>query len=257
MIEPAIAFRSLRKSYRARGAEIEALVEIDLAIKPGEFVSIVGPSGCGKSTLLKIAAGLLAPSSGEATLFGDPIRGASDKAGIVFQSPVLLPWRTVLENVLLPLEVAGALRERGIAAARELLSLAGLADFEQRYPRELSGGMQQRVAICRALIGDPSVLLMDEPFGALDAMTREHMNLELQRIWTERPKTVVLITHSIPEAVFLSDRVVVMTSRPGRIDEIVPIDLPRPRTLRLMAEPRFAAYAGRIRDKFTSQALYD
>ena len=213
----------------------------------GEFVSVVGPSGCGKSTILKMLAGIVPLSGGTIAIEGERLTGPSEKVGVVFQSPVLLPWRTVYDNVLLPSTCgASRARERG-PRARALVELVGLDGFEDRYPFELSGGMQQRVAICRALITDPAILLMDEPFGALDAMTREHMNLELQRIWLEKRKTVLLITHSIPEAVFLSDRVIVMTSRPGTIDEIVEIDLPRPRELDMTSDERFGRYAKRIR----------
>ena len=176
---------------------------------------MVGPSGCGKTTLLKILAGLMPPSRGDARLRGTPITGPRQDIGVVFQSPVLFPWRTVLDNVLLPIDVQGLPRERHRRAALDLLALVGLEGFERRYPWELSGGMQQRVALTRALVHDPAMLLMDEPFGALDAMTREQMNVELQRIWLERKKTVVFITHSIPEAVFLGDRVLVMSPRAG------------------------------------------
>jgi NitT/TauT family transport system ATP-binding protein len=251
---PAIAVRSLGKTYRTRSGRVEALREVSFDIAHGEFVSIVGPSGCGKSTILKIIAGIVQRSHGEIAIDGEALAGPHDKIGIVFQSPVLLPWRTVYENVVLPVEI----RRQPIAQAREramaLLDLVGLEGFADRYPFELSGGMQQRAAICRALITDPAILLMDEPFGALDAMTREYMNLELQRIWTSKRKTVFLITHSIQEAVFLSDRVIVMTSRPGQIDEVVNIDLPRPRALEIVSEERFGAYARAIRARFGSRA---
>src|SRR5262249_16370613 len=195
---------------------VRALEAIEFEIGEGEFVAIVGPSGCGKTTLLKILAGLIPASAGSALLCGTPITGPRRDIGVVFQAPVLCPWRTVLGNVLLPADVQRLDRRQLRAVALDLLRLVGLEEFQGRYPWELSGGMQQRVAIVRALIHDPAMLLMDEPFGALDAMTREQMNLELQRIWLERRKTVVFITHSIPEAVFLADRGFVMTSRPGR-----------------------------------------
>lgn len=257
MTRPSIALENVAKSYRSRSGVVHALTDITLDVTPGEFVSIVGPSGCGKSTILKIIAGIIGQTAGRVSIDGEEIRGASDRIGVVFQSPVLLPWRTVLENVALPLDVRRVARQTTEPLALDLIKLTGLTGFESKYPSELSGGMQQRVAICRALITDPSILLMDEPFGALDAMTREHMNLELQRIWMERSKTIFLITHSIPEAVILSDRVVVMTPRPGQIDEIIKIDLPRPRTLSMMSSPAFGAYADHIRSKFASMAVYD
>ena len=234
-----------------------ALEEIRFAIGEGRFVAIVGPSGCGKSTLLKILAGLIPASRGRATLSGTPIEGPRRDIGVVFQSPVLFPWRTVLGNVLLPIDVQRLGRDRVHARAMELLSLVGLAGFEQRYPWELSGGMQQRVAMVRALIHNPAILLMDEPFGALDAMTREQMNLELQRIWLEEKKTVLFITHSIAEAVFLADRVFVMTPRPGRIMDDVAVGLARPRSLDIMTTPDFGAYVKRIRARFQAKGGLD
>jgi len=234
-----------------------ALDAIDFAVGEGEFVAVVGPSGCGKTTLLKILAGLIPPSTGEASLRGTPIAGPRRDIGVVFQAPVLFPWRSVLDNVLLPAHVQRLDRERHRRAALELLALVGLAGFEHRYPWELSGGMQQRVAIVRALIHDPALLLMDEPFGALDAMTREQMNLELQRIWLERRKTVVFITHSIPEAVFLADRVLVMTARPGRIAETVAVGLERPRPIEIMNTAAFGAHVRRIRGHFSAQGGID
>jgi NitT/TauT family transport system ATP-binding protein len=249
-----IAVQRLSKSYATRTEPVMALDSIDFAIGDGEFVAVVGPSGCGKSTLLKILAGLSPASSGSAFLRGTPIVGPRRDIGVVFQSPVLFPWRSVLDNVMLPADVQRLDRPRHERAARELLALVGLAEFERRYPWELSGGMQQRVSIVRALIHDPALLLMDEPFGALDAMTREQMNMELQRIWLERRKTVVFITHSIAEAVFLADRVLVMTPRPGRIAEVVTVDLPRPRSLDLMGTPAFGVHARRIRSHFSASA---
>ena len=257
MTTSSISFDRVTKSYRSRSGAVLALSDISFDVSPGEFVSVVGPSGCGKSTILKIVAGIVPHTSGVVAVDGETLAGASDRIGVVFQSPVLLPWRTALENIVLPLDVRGVARASMQKEALDLIHLVGLEGFEGKYPFELSGGMQQRVAICRSLITDPSILLMDEPFGALDAMTREHMNLELQRIWMERRKTVFLITHSIPEAVLLSDRVVVMTPRPGRIDEIISIDLPRPRSLDMMSAPDFGRYASRIRAKFSSKAVYD
>src|SRR5215472_4737358 len=249
---PIIAVRRLGKSYASAGGSVLALTDIDFTVADGEFVAILGPSGCGKSTLLKILAGLLPATSGEALLAGSPIVGPRRDIGVVFQSPVLFPWRTVLANALLPADVQRLGRRTHERIALDLLGIVGLQGFEQRYPWELSGGMQQRVAIVRALVHDPAMLLMDEPFGALDAMTREQMNLELQRIWLERRKTVVFVTHSIPEAVFLADRVFVMTSRPGRITEAISIDLPRPRALEVMSMPAFGAYALRVRRHFNA-----
>ena len=250
----AISVRGLTKTYRASGRPVPALAEINLDLRDGEFVSVLGPSGCGKTTILKIIAGIVRKTTGTIHLHGEELVGPSPRVGVVFQSPVLLPWRTVIENVLLPVDVRGGDKAVAARRAQTLLDLVGLGDFAAVYPHQLSGGMQQRAAICRALISDPSILLMDEPFGALDAMTREYMNLELQRIWMESRKTVFLITHSIAEAVFLSDRVVTLTSRPGRIDEIIDIDLERPRTLAVMSDPRFTALEARIRAKFASYA---
>jgi NitT/TauT family transport system ATP-binding protein len=246
----AIAVKGLRKEYRTPRGAVLALEDIDFGVGEGEFVAIVGPSGCGKSTLLKILAGLLPASGGEVRLRDVPITGPRRDIGMVFQSPVLFPWRTVLDNVLLPVDVQRLGREGNRARALELLALVGLRGFERRYPWELSGGMQQRVAITRGLIHDPAMLLMDEPFGALDAMTREGLNLELQRIWLAHRETVVFITHSIAEAVFLADRVLIMTPRPGRIVEQVPVSLPRPRPLDVMEAPEFGGLVRRIRAHF-------
>jgi len=252
-----IAVRSLAKFYGKAPETVRALEAIEFDIGEGEFVAIVGPSGCGKTTLLKILAGLIPASSGTALLRGTPILGPRRDIGMVFQAPVLFPWRTVLDNVLLPADVQRLDRGHLRAVALDLLRLVGLEGFERRYPWELSGGMQQRVAIVRALIHDPAMLLMDEPFGALDAMTREQMNLELQRIWLERRKTVVFITHSIPEAVFLADRVLVMTPRPGRIAEAIVIDIARPRSLGVLSTPAFGAYALRVRAHFNALSGLD
>src|SRR3954469_24997386 len=242
-----IAMRDLSKTYGGRADGVIALSGIDCAVADGEFLAIVGPSGCGKSTLLKILAGLLQASGGQALLHGTPIDGPRKDIGVVFQSPVLFPWRSVLGNVLLPVDVQGLGRDKMRSRALDLLKLVGLDGFENRYPWELSGGMQQRVALVRALIHDPALLLMDEPFGALDALTRETMNVELQRIWLERRKTVVFITHSTSEAVFLGDRVLVMTPRPGRIQDVLEIGLPRPRSLEVMNTEAFGVYVQRIR----------
>jgi NitT/TauT family transport system ATP-binding protein len=254
--EPLVEVSRLEKRYRTRdNADVHALSDIDLSIQAGSFVTIVGPSGCGKSTLLRILAGILRGSSGSVRMDAVEIVGPSRKIGVVFQSPVLLPWRTVLANVLVPSEIQGLDMTLARKRSMALLEMVGLSDFADRYPGELSGGMQQRVGICRALAHGPSILLMDEPFGALDAMTREAMNLELLRIWREQNITIVLVTHSIPEAVFLADKVVVMTPRPGRIAEIVDLDLPRPRSLDMVNTPAFGRYVTAIRRHFGSTGV--
>ena len=257
MAATAISVAGVAMRYAARGASVAALADMNFDVAEREFVAVVGPSGCGKSTLLKILAGLLPPTRGEARLRGTPIAGPRRDIGVVFQAPVLFPWRTVLDNVLLPVDVQGLPRDRHQRTALDLLALVGLEGFERRYPWELSGGMQQRVSIIRALIHDPAMLLMDEPFGALDAMTRELMNLELQRIWLERKKTVLFITHSIPEAVFLADRVLVMTPRPGAIMDDVAVRLPRPRALDAMSTSEFGGCVARIRARFNAQGGVD
>lgn len=246
--QAAIVCESLCKVYETRdGGHVKALEAFDLRVNVGEFITVVGPSGCGKSTLLKLLAGLITRTDGTLTLDGQSIEGPRRDIGMVFQAATLLEWRTVLQNVMLPVDVLGLERSPYRVRARDLLKLVGLAGFEDKYPRELSGGMQQRVALTRGLIHDPTLLLMDEPFGALDALTRESMNMELQRIWMEAGKTVVLITHSISEAVFLGDRVAVMTSRPGRLAEVVQVDIPRPRTLESMGSPEFGRIVTHIR----------
>ncbi len=255
--DKVIVVQGLSKTYETRHGAVHALEGLHFDVAEGEFIAVVGPSGCGKTTLLKILAGLIPASAGTALLRGTPIAGPRRDIGMVFQAPVLFPWRSVLDNVLLPVDVQRLGRERLRAAALDLIRLVGLDGFEGRYPWELSGGMQQRVAMVRALIHDPATLLMDEPFGALDAMTREQMNLELQRIWLERRKTVVFITHSIAEAVFLADRVLVMTSRPGRIAEVLAVEIPRPRTLDVMTTPAFGTYARRIRAHFNARGGLD
>jgi NitT/TauT family transport system ATP-binding protein len=250
----AIAATGVQKTYRAtRGRDVTALSEVNLSIAEGEFLSIVGPSGCGKSTFLNLAAGLLPCSSGTIAIGGKVVTEPSTDVGIVFQNALLLDWRTVLENVMLPIEVMGLPRKEYRDAAVQLLEMSGLASFADSYPWQLSGGMQRRVAICRALVFNPPILLLDEPFGALDAMTRDYMNVELMRIWQRYRKTVVLITHSIAEAVLLSDRVVVMSPAPGKILEIIDIDLPRPRSLDVTSSPRFGELAGQIRSFFSAE----
>ena len=253
-----IVGRGVDKTYATQaGDDVVALSNVSFDVAQGEFVTVVGPSGCGKSTLLKILAGILRRSSGELSLGGRTIDGPSRDVGVVFQAPVLLPWRTVLENVLLPIDIQRQRRADHAERAQALIRMVGLAGCENKYPGELSGGMQQRVGITRALVHDPSLLLMDEPFGALDAMTREAMNLELLRIWGESRKTVMLVTHSIPEAVFLADRVIVMSPRPGRISEIIEVDLPRPRDLAIINSAPFGAYVARIRRHFQSLGALD
>src|SRR5262252_1222948 len=253
----AITVSAVDKRYASRHGTVRALEAVTFSVSEGEFVAVVGPSGCGKSTLLKILAGLLPASGGDARLRGTTIAGPRRDIGVVFQSPVLFPWRTVLDNVLLPIDVQGLGREGHRRDALDLLSLVGLQGFEGRYPWELSGGMQQRVAITRALVHDPALLLMDEPFGALDAMTRELMNVELQRIWMDKKKTVLFITHSIPEAVFLADRVLVMTPRPGKILEDVRVLSARPRSLDIMNTPEFGEHVRRIRGHFNVKGGID
>ena len=237
-----------RHFFSADGGRTVALDDVSLNIGENEFITLVGPSGCGKSTLLRILAGLIKPSSGQVQVAGQALSEPRERTGIVFQAATLLPWANVLENILFPVRVTGKPVTAALSAvAHELIKVAGLAGFETRAPRELSGGMQQRVAICRALLNDPDLLLMDEPFGALDALTREEMTLELLRIWAVRPKTVVFVTHSIPEAVLLADRVVVMSARPGRIADVLEIDLPRPRRFAMAALPAFNEATERIR----------
>lgn len=247
---PILETLDVEKTYRTLDDRATvALSPTTFAIAPGEFVSLVGPSGCGKTTLLNLLAGLIRPSAGEIRLHGVPIAGPSVDVSMVFQRPVLLPWRRVIDNILLPAEVLRLTpRARYVQRARDLLRMVGLEGFENGYPRELSGGMQQRAAIARSLLYDSSILLMDEPFAALDAMTREELNLELLRIWRETGRTIVFVTHNIPEAVLLSDRIVVMTARPGRVRAILPVGLERPRSLSMMGDPRFGAIADEIRD---------
>jgi NitT/TauT family transport system ATP-binding protein len=245
---PSIDLDRVRKVYRPRkGREVVALDEVSLTVEDGEFLTIVGPSGCGKSTLLKLVAGLVFPSTGEIRVDGSRVVGPRLGVGMIFQTAVLLKWRTVLSNVLFPVQIMHLDPAKHRERAAELLQTTGLSDFADRYPRELSGGMQQRVSICRALVFDPKILLMDEPFGALDALTREELCLELLRIWQAHQKTVVFVTHSISEAVLLGDRVVVMSARPGRIIDILNIDLPRPRTLSMTETEKFQSYVSKIR----------
>lgn len=244
-----LVVENVSKTYA--GNDVHALDRIDFTVKEGQFASIIGASGCGKSTLLKIMAGLLRPSGGQVILDGKPVQGPRDDIGMMFQQATLLPWRTAIENVLLPIEIrdgAKAARTREDLAV-ELLALVGLSGFEKAYPGELSGGMAQRVAICRMLITEPSILLLDEPFGALDELTRERMNEELQRICAERNATAFMVTHSIAEAVFLADVLFVMSARPGRIAEVIPIDLPRPRAFTVTTEAHFGEIVQHVRSR--------
>jgi NitT/TauT family transport system ATP-binding protein len=228
--------------------DLGALDDISFEVCPGELICFVGPSGCGKSTLLRVLAGLLRPTAGRIVLRGQPCASPCDDIGIVFQRSNLMPWRTTLQNITLPLEIQGEDVESARQRAIELIRLVGLTGFEQSYPHQLSGGMAQRVAIARALVHDPEILLLDEPFGALDALTRERMNLELLRIWEARRKTVIMVTHNIQEAILLADRVLVMTSRPGQITAHIPVSLPRPRSQSLVYDPATLELARRIRE---------
>jgi NitT/TauT family transport system ATP-binding protein len=249
---PAVALRNVSKRF---GAGVTALDGIDVDVRPGEFVSLIGPSGCGKSTLLRIIGDLIEPSDGAVEVNGKPAHRArlDHDYGIVFQEAVLYDWRTVAKNIALPLELLRWSREKRAERVRELLGLVELEGFEDHHPWQLSGGMQQRVSIARALSFDPALLLMDEPFGALDEMTRERLNLELLRIWEASGSTVVFVTHSIPEAVFLSTRVVVMSPRPGRIAGIVEVDLPYPRTVETREEPRFFELVTAVRERLAGR----
>ena len=244
-----IVLDSVGMTYATASGAVEALRGISFEVGRGEFLALVGPSGCGKSTLLRILAGLRPATAGTVVVDGQPVTRPLASVGMVFQAPVLLRWRRLLDNVLLPADLAGRRRDDYRARAGELLRTTGLAEFAGKYPGELSGGMQQRASLCRALLLDPPILLMDEPFGALDAMTRDEMNLELLRVWgeeagpPERRKTILFVTHSIPEAVFRADRVVVMTPRPGRVAEAFEVPLPRPRTMALRASTEFGLLA--------------
>ncbi|MBW2146147.1 MAG: ABC transporter ATP-binding protein [Deltaproteobacteria bacterium] len=253
-----IEIQGLQKVYITKRLErIHALKDINLEIYDGEFIAVVGPSGCGKSTMLKIIAGLIPKSGGSVSLDGSPVEGPRKDIGVVFQDPVLLPWRTVLENTLLPAVVQKLDLREYSERAHKLIQMVGLSGFEDKYPFELSGGMQQRNAITRALVHDPTILLMDEPFGALDAMTRESMNVEILRIWRESSKTIFFITHSITEAVFLADRVVVLTPRPGRIVKVFTVSIPRPRGLGVISTPEFGKIIKEIRALFQTNGAIE
>jgi NitT/TauT family transport system ATP-binding protein len=252
---PYVSLNRVAKTYASPRGPVAALLDIDLEIRPREFVSVVGPSGCGKSTLLKLVAGLEDISSGRIEIGGRPLDGPPDRLGMVFQRDVLLDWRTILDNVLLSIEFTRKPRPEERERAMALLNRFGLGGFEHRFPWELSGGMRQRASICRALLADPELLLMDEPFGALDAMTRDDLNVELAQIWQDTRKTLLFITHSIVEAVFLSDRVVMMSKAPGMVVDTIAIDLPRPRLLAVRDSAEFARYVYRIRHHFAELGI--
>jgi NitT/TauT family transport system ATP-binding protein len=243
-----IQVRQVQKTYGAQTLRpISAVREMSFDVQPGEFVSIVGPSGCGKSTLLRIVGGISTATAGEVLVDRTPVVGPRRDVGFVFQDPTLLPWRTVLDNVMLGVEVLGLNRKEYRRRALELIALVGLKGFEQAYPRELSGGMQQRAGIVRALLHEPKLLLLDEPFGALDALTREAMGFELLRIWAITNTSIIMVTHSVPEAVLLADRVIVCSPRPSRILDIVETGLPRPRSLDMLSSPQHSTVALHIR----------
>jgi NitT/TauT family transport system ATP-binding protein len=245
-----ISIRGVSKTFIGRNATVEALSAIDLDVADGEFVSVIGPSGCGKSTLLMLLSGLDLATAGTVRVGGKIIDRPTSNLGIVFQTDVLLEWRTALENVLLQAEIRGSDKKAATGRAAELLAMVGLDGFAAAYPYELSGGMRQRVAICRALLHEPPLLLMDEPFGALDALTRDQLQIDLLRLWSKQKMTVVFVTHSIPEAVFLSDRIIVLSPRPGRVEEIIKIDLPRPRRLAMRETQEFLTYNRQVTSVF-------
>jgi NitT/TauT family transport system ATP-binding protein len=237
----------LNKQFATRQGLLQAVEDVSFGVAPGEFLCVVGPSGCGKTTLLRLLSGLLLPDQGQVRLHGQPLPGPSREIGLVFQKANLMPWRTVLDNVLLPLQVQRMPPAEAGQRAVHALELVGLMEFAHSYPRELSGGMTQRVAIARALAHEPQILLLDEPFGALDALTRERLNQELLRVWDASRKTVVMVTHDIREAVFLADRVLVLSQRPAQVTAVVPITLPRPRSLSLFYSEAFSALAYEVR----------
>jgi NitT/TauT family transport system ATP-binding protein len=244
-----IRIQNVSKTFQVKDSEpVTALQDISLEVGEKEFITIVGPSGCGKSTLLKLLVGLLPLTSGEIFIRDEEVTGPYHDVGMVFQQPILMPWRTVMENLLYPIEILRLKDKDYRKVAEELIELTGLEGFEKHKPRQLSGGMQQRVSICRALIYDPLLLLMDEPFGALDAMTREDMGFELLRIWQERKKTILFVTHSISEAILLGDRVVVFTPRPGQIAKLISVKLPRPRTPEMEFSPEFREHVTEIKE---------
>ena len=250
MTSPRLSIESLRVTYATARGHLTALENLSLTVRDGEFVAVLGPSGCGKSTLLNIASGLLSPTRGTVQIQGQPVNGPRQDVGIVFQQPTLLPWKNVLENILVPIQAMGLSKTDAIDRARDLVRLVRLEGFEHHYPHELSGGMQQRVGIARGFMHDPQLLLMDEPFAALDAMTREHMTDELQALWMSSAKSVLFITHSIPESVYLADRVVVLSERPGTVVDVIEVPLPRPRSLETLTSPPFNEICDRLRRFF-------
>ncbi len=254
MTQPRLSIENLSVTYASARGKLTAVRDLSLSVADGEFVAVLGPSGCGKSTLLNIASGLLAPSRGQVAIQGKPVAGPRRDVGIVFQQPTLLPWKTVLENVLVPVQAMGLPVGEHMDRARNLIRMVRLEGFENHYPNELSGGMQQRVGIARGFMHDPQLLLMDEPFAALDAMTREHMTDELQAMWMQSGKSVLFITHSIPEAVYLADRVVVLSERPGTVVDVIDVPIPRPRTLETLGSPEFNTICNRLRMFFRAQA---
>ncbi|MGE3149177.1 MAG: ABC transporter ATP-binding protein [Pseudorhodoplanes sp.] len=251
----SVDLKNISMVFDTKGGKFEAIKDVSLSIPAGQFVSLLGPSGCGKSTLLKIVSGLLTPTGGEARIGGEKVERPQTDIGIVFQSAILLDWRRVLENLMIQIEARNLPHDEYEKRARELLKSVGLEGFENSYPYELSGGMAQRVSVCRALIHNPPLLLMDEPFGALDALTRDQMMIDLQKLWLSSRKTVLFVTHSIPEAVFLSDRVVVMSRRPGVIARIIDIDIPRPRRLSTRGLEAFSRYQNEITKMFEGMGV--
>ncbi len=245
--QPVLTASHLHKAFPSRRGAVAALEDVSVAVRPGEFLSVVGPSGCGKTTLLRLLAGLIAPDAGEVRFNGALLTEPRAEIGVVFQNANLMPWRTVADNVRLPLEVEKLPSAEAAGRVQAALSMVGLVEFAANYPHELSGGMQQRVAIARALVHQPKILLLDEPFGALDALTRERLNEELLRLWQTSHKTVVMVTHNIREAVFLADRVLVLSPRPGRLTAAIPVEIPRPRKLSLLYDGAFNDVAYRVR----------
>lgn len=250
-MQPFVSFKRIGHTYNSDKHSVTVLNDVDFNVEKHEFVAIVGPSGCGKSTLLRLLSGLITPTQGEISVFGHPVTGPREDIGIVFQKPTLLPWKNILDNVLFPLKHKFSfVSQKEQKHAKVLLDMVGLAGFENSMPDQLSGGMQQRVGIARALLLNPDILIMDEPFSALDALTREEMGFELQKIWMEKPKTVLFITHSISEAVLLADKVLVMGPRPSTVLEEINIDLPRPRDIHTLQQPKFGLYTNKIREYF-------
>jgi NitT/TauT family transport system ATP-binding protein len=254
MTEPRLSIEKLSVTYASARGKLTAIQDLSLSVTNGQFVAVLGPSGCGKSTLLNIASGLLSPSGGLVSIQGKPVTGPRPDVGIVFQQPTLLPWKSVIENVLVPVQAMGMKVSEHMERARSLIKMVRLEGFENHYPNELSGGMQQRVGIARGFMHDPQLLLMDEPFAALDAMTREHMTDELQSMWMQSGKSVLFITHSIPEAVYLADRVVVLSARPGTVVDVIEVPIPRPRTLETLSSPEFTSICNRLRMFFRAQS---